>query len=42
MANTLQSPLTCPDVLAYAALKIADYTEDEAQDRKRQKLLSKR
>jgi hypothetical protein len=42
MAKPLQFSLTYPDVPAYAALKIADYTDDEAQDRNRQKLLSKR
>jgi hypothetical protein len=42
MALALQFSLTYPDVPAYAALKIADYTDDEAQDRNRQKLLSKR
>jgi hypothetical protein len=42
MAVALQLSLTYPDVPAYAALKIADCTDDEAQDRNRQKLLSKR
>jgi hypothetical protein len=42
MAKALQFSLTFPDVPAYAALKIADYTDDEAQDRNRQKLLPKR
>jgi hypothetical protein len=42
MAKALKFSLMYPDVPAYAALKIADYTDDEAQDRNRQKLLSKR
>jgi hypothetical protein len=42
MAKALQFSLTYPNVPAYAALKIADYKDDEAQDRNRQKLLSKR
>jgi hypothetical protein len=42
MAKALQFSLIYPDVPAYAALKIADYTDDEAQDRNRQKLLSKK
>jgi hypothetical protein len=42
MAKALELSLMYPDVPAYAALKIADYTDDEAQDRNRQKLLSKR
>jgi hypothetical protein len=42
MAKSLQFSLTYHDMPAYAALKIADYTDDEAQDRNRQKILSKR
>jgi hypothetical protein len=42
MAKALQFSLTYPDVPAYAALKISYYTDNEAQDRNRQKLLSKR
>jgi hypothetical protein len=41
MAKTLQFSLNYPNVPAYAALKIVDYTDDGAQDRNRQKLLSK-
>jgi hypothetical protein len=33
IAVALEFSLTYPDVPAYAALKIADYTDDEAQDR---------
>jgi hypothetical protein len=40
--KALQFSLTYPDVPSYAALKIADYTYDEAQDRNIQKLLSKK
>jgi hypothetical protein len=42
MAKALQLSLTYPDVPAYATLKIADFPDDEAQDRNRQTLLSKR
>jgi hypothetical protein len=42
MAKSLQLSLTYPDVPAYAALKIADYTDDEAQNRNMQKILSKK
>jgi hypothetical protein len=42
MAKALQFSLVYPDVPDYAALKIADYTDDEAQYRNREKLLSKR
>jgi hypothetical protein len=42
MAKALQFSLTSPDVPAYAALKIAEYTYDKAQDKNRQKLLAKK
>jgi hypothetical protein len=42
MAKSHKLSLPYPDVPAYAALKISDYTDDEAQNRKIQKPLSKK
>jgi hypothetical protein len=42
MAKALQFSLAYQDVPAYVAFNIVDYTDDEAQDRNIQKLLSKK